>query len=93
MARKVLLIEYEARSADAIVDRLGPYLLAYSTFRMGWSKMAALAVQGEYDEALLERDYDRYRTLARQLRQRQSPLETLETNKESANADPSLRSA
>ncbi len=30
--------EYEARSGDAINERLAPYLLAYTTFRMGWSQ-------------------------------------------------------
>jgi hypothetical protein len=92
-ARDRFVREYEARSADAITHRLAPYLLAYATFRMGWSKMAALAMQGEYDEALLERDYYRYRTLAMQLRPRQSPIEILETNDGSADADPTLRSA
>jgi hypothetical protein len=91
--RDCFVREYEARSADAITDRLSPYLLAYATFRMGWSKMAALAMQGEYDEVLLKRDYCRYRALAMQLRQVQSPVEALEPNEESANADSSLRSA
>lgn len=84
--------EYETRSADTIRDRLAPYLLAYATFRMGWSKMAALAMRGEFDEVLLERDYHRYRALAMHLRQTQS-LETLAPNEESANVDRSLRSA
>ena len=47
--------EYEARSEDAVAERLAPYLLAYTTFRMGWCKMAAVAMQGDYDEALLFR--------------------------------------
>ncbi len=84
--------EYEARSGDAISTRLAPYLLAYATFRMGWSKMAALAMQGEYDQALLHRDYEKYRAFAVRLRQKRSPL-TLASGKESANAAPSLRAA
>ena len=56
-ARERFVGEYEARSGDAVTERLAPYLLAYTIFRMGWSKMAALAMQGEYDEALLSRDY------------------------------------
>jgi hypothetical protein len=83
---------YEARSGDAVVGRLAPYLLAYATFRMGWSKMAALAMQGEYDEALLQRDYERYRAIALRLRQRHSPIE-LAANGNSANADSSSHAA
>jgi len=62
--------EYEARSGDAVSERLAPYLRAYAIFRLGWCRMAALAMQGEFDEALLERDYQRYRTLAVHLRSR-----------------------
>ena len=51
-------------------QRLGPYLLAYTIFHLGWCKMAALSMQGEYDQALLERDYERYRMLATHLRER-----------------------
>jgi len=81
---------YEARSRDAVAGRLAPYLLAYATFRMGWSKMAALAMQGEYDEALLFRDYEKYRAFA--LRLRPSPL-SLASSEEPANASPSMRAA
>jgi hypothetical protein len=91
--RDRFLREYEARSGDAITQRLAPYLLAYTTFSLGWSKMAALAMQGEYDEALLERDYQKYRSIATRLRQRQMELEFFETDKGSANADPSCSSA
>jgi len=81
--------EYEARSGDAIAKRLAPYLLAYSTFRLGWSKMAALAMQGQPDEALLERDYQRYRAVALRLRHQQN----IERGRRSADPDSSLRSA
>jgi hypothetical protein len=80
--------EYESRSGDAIAQRLSPYLLAYTIFSLGWSKMAALAMQGEYDEALLERGYLRYRKIAIGLRQN---LTSVEANEE--RAGPSLRSA
>jgi hypothetical protein len=83
--------DYEARSGDVITQRLAPYLLAYTTFYMGWSKMAALAMQGEYDEALLQRDYQRYRAFAMRLRQKQWKF--FEEKERSANAGPSLRSA
>jgi hypothetical protein len=74
-ARDRFVGEYARRSGDAIAERLDPYLLAYATFRMGWSRMAAAAMQGEYDEALLERDYRRYRAHALGLRQRHGPAE------------------
>jgi hypothetical protein len=83
---------YEARCDDAITGRLAPYLLAYATFRMGWSKMAALAMQGEDDEALLQRDYERYRAIALRLRQQHSPIELAAKGK-SADADSSPRAA
>jgi len=69
-AREHFVSEYEARSGDAVHGRLYPYVLAYVIFRLGWCKMAALAMHGEYDQALLERDYERYRTLAVHLRKR-----------------------
>jgi hypothetical protein len=90
--RECFLDEYEARSGDAVAARLTPYLLAYTTFRMGWCKMAALAMQGEYDEALLTRDYKRYRAIALRLRQRSSPLGHA-SSEESASAAPSLGAA
>jgi len=68
--RERFIHEYETRSGDAVAERLAPYLRAYTIFRLGWCKMAALAMQGEFDEALLERDYQRYRTLAVHLRSR-----------------------
>lgn len=88
--RDRFIFEYEARSGDAVTSRLAPYMLAYTIFSLGWSKMAALAMQGEYDEALLERDYQRYRAIAVRLRQTTKPIEILQTNEGSANADPSL---
>ena len=90
--RQRFIGEYEARSGDAIAARLAPYLLAYATFRMGWSKMAALAMQGEYDEALLLRDYERYRAMALRLRRTHSPL-SLASSEEPASDGPLLRAA
>jgi hypothetical protein len=87
---------YEVVSGDRISQRLKPYLLAYVTFSLGWSKMATLAMQGEYDEALLDRDYQRYRALAKRFRQENEPpenLETLETKDGSAIGVSLLRSA
>jgi hypothetical protein len=67
-ARERFVREYERRSGDPVGERLEAFLLAYTIFRLGWSKMAAAAMQGEYDEALLQRDYERYRRIAMQLR-------------------------
>jgi hypothetical protein len=60
---------YVRESGDRVHGRLKPYLLAYATFRMGWSKMAAHASAGEFDQQLLERDYRRYRAICERLRQ------------------------
>ena len=69
-ARDYFVGEYTRRSGDAIRERLHPYLLAYAAFRVGWTRMAAAAMQGEFDGALLERDYRRYRAQAQRLRLR-----------------------
>lgn len=66
--RERFLSEYESQSGDSVRQRLAPYLLAYTVFCLGWSRMAAAAMQGEYDEALLIRDAAQYRTRALQLR-------------------------
>jgi hypothetical protein len=66
--REHFLKAYETRTGDPVQTRLQPYLLAYTAFRLGWSRMAALAMQGQYDEALLERDAARYRAQALRLR-------------------------
>ena len=58
---------YVRESGDNICARLEAYLLAYSTFRMGWSKMAAHASAGEFDQRLLERDHQRYRNTCQRL--------------------------
>lgn len=55
---------YCERSADDASARIDDYILAYTTFRMGWSKMAARASAGWGDESLLLRDYERYRAQA-----------------------------
>lgn len=90
-ARDHFVREYEVRSGDAITQRLAPYLLAYTIFSLSWSRMASLAMQGEYDEALLTRDYQRYRALALQFRKQQQL--TREVNEKSASAGPSLHAA
>ena len=66
-AREVLLARYEKRSGDQLRSQLGAYELAYAVFRMAWSKMAADANAGQFDEQLLRRDYLRYREQALEL--------------------------
>ena len=88
--RERFVSEYESRSGDVVRERLAPYLLAYTTFCLGWSRMAAAAMQGEYDEALLERDASRYRTQALRLRLKQTAQAMPE---KSVEASPSLRTA
>jgi hypothetical protein len=56
--------QYRVLSGDDVRDRLPEYLLAYATFRMAWSKMAAQASAGQFDEELLMRDYRKYREIA-----------------------------
>jgi hypothetical protein len=53
---------YRIASGDDAGSRIRDYVRAYSIFRMAWSKMAAHASAGEFDEKLLMRDYMRYRT-------------------------------
>ena len=91
-ARERFVREYEARSGDAIAERLAPYLLAYTIFRLGWSKMAALAMQGEYDEALLTRDYQRYRAAGPAVAA-EARAKTARQARHPQHADRSLRSA
>jgi len=71
--REGFVRQYELLSGDKITERLTPYILGYVAFRLGWSKMAALAMQGEFDEALLSRDYQRYRAAAMRLRTQRTP--------------------
>jgi hypothetical protein len=55
---------YRVLSGDDVRERLPEYVLAYAIFRMAWSKMAAQASAGQFDEALLMRDYRKYREMA-----------------------------
>jgi orotate phosphoribosyltransferase-like protein len=68
-AREHFIDAYIRESGDLVRPRLGAYLLAYATFRMGWSKMAAHASAGEFDQQLLDRDYQRYRHVCSRLRE------------------------
>jgi len=64
------LAKYRELSGDDSWERLPDYLLGYAVFRMAWSKMAAQASAGEFDETLLRRDYERYRSKAIELAER-----------------------
>ena len=61
------LSRYQSLSGDDPRDRLPNYLLAYTIFRMAWSKMAARASAGSPDELPLHRDYLHYRSRAHEL--------------------------
>jgi len=58
---QAFLSSYQQRSGDDAGPRIADYLVAYAVFRMAWSKMAARASAGTFDEKLLLRDYVRYR--------------------------------
>ena len=60
-SREVLLSEYRQASGDDVRARINTYELAYATFRMAWSKMAAGSVGDTEEEGRLLRDYGRYR--------------------------------
>ena len=66
-ARTCLLTEYQRLSGDDPGPRLADYELAYATFRMTWSKMAAYSIKGSDDAPRLWQQYLRYRTKAKQL--------------------------
>ena len=62
-ARRLFLARYEHASGDRAEARLPAYLVAYTLFRLAYSKMAAEAV-GDSDEApRLRGDYRRYRAI------------------------------
>lgn len=61
---EAFLDAYRVRSGDEPGPRIRDYVRAYSIFRMAWSKMAAQASAGSFDEKLLLRDYMRYRNQA-----------------------------
>ena len=58
---RFLLDRYFHLTRDDAQQRLPNYLLAYSTFRTAFSKMAAASMQGAEEEARLVHDYHRYR--------------------------------
>ncbi len=60
-ARTLLLEEYQEATGDDAAGRLWDYELAYATFRMAWSSMAAASIgAGEEADRLLG-DYQKYR--------------------------------
>jgi hypothetical protein len=63
-AREYLLAAYQRCSGDKISQRIACYEVAYATFRMAWSAMAAAAVGESDDKGRLLRDYERYRGVA-----------------------------
>jgi hypothetical protein len=63
-ASDYFLCQYVKLSGDDPTARIGKYLLAYATFRLAYSRMAARAMGGTPEEALLMREYERYRLQA-----------------------------
>ncbi len=60
-AREFLLAQYRQVSGDDVSLRVHSYELAYATFRMAWSRMAAGSTGDREEEARLLHDYRRYR--------------------------------
>jgi hypothetical protein len=60
-AREFLLEKYKEASGDDGARRVRDYELAYATFRMAWSSMAASSVGMGEEADRLCRDYQRYR--------------------------------
>jgi hypothetical protein len=60
-AQETLLREYRRISGDNVESRIHQFVLAYSSFRMGYCKMAAEAVRGSGEEHRLLAAYGRYR--------------------------------
>lgn len=60
-AQDTLLREYRRISGDNAESRIVQFVLAYSSFRMGYCKMAAEAVRGSGEEDRLLNAYRRYR--------------------------------
>lgn len=59
-ARQFLLEEYQEASGDDATRRMPNYELAYATFRMAWSSMAAASVGAGEEADRLLCDYQRY---------------------------------
>lgn len=68
-AREFLFEQYLRVNGDNVSLRVGPYELAYATFRMAWSRMAAGSTCDREEEARLLRDYRRYRQFLRKMRE------------------------
>jgi hypothetical protein len=64
-ARDLLLREYRRTSGDDASLRLVNYEIAYGTFRMAWSAMAAASVEDGEEKHRLLGDYRRYRLQVR----------------------------
>jgi len=64
-AKELFLARYRRLTGDDPAARLPAFLMAYSAFRLGYSKMAAEAVEDEPERQRLMRDYERYRQFLR----------------------------
>jgi hypothetical protein len=63
-----LLAKYQLASGDDASGRMKAYEMAYATFRMAWSRMAAASVGIAEEEGRLMRDYRKYREFLRRFR-------------------------
>jgi hypothetical protein len=61
--REFFLAEYQRLSGDNPARRVAQYEIAYTAFRLDWSRMAAGSVPGTADEARLLQDANRYRAI------------------------------
>jgi thiamine kinase-like enzyme len=68
-----LLTRYHSLTGDCVEQRIMPYLLAYTVFRMAYSKMAAASMRGSEEEVRLIRDFRRYRDLTQSYMKRSFP--------------------
>lgn len=61
-AREFFLRQYQRQSGDDASLRIAAYELAYATFRMSWSKMAAASLGNGEEQQRLLADYRKYRS-------------------------------
>jgi hypothetical protein len=62
-AREFFLTQYQRCSGDNIMPRMESYELAYATFRLAWSRMAAASVTDIDEKDRLLRDGHRHRSV------------------------------
>ena len=66
-AMEYFLERYKAASGDDAEARIQPWLLAYTAFRLGYSRMATESLRGTAEETRLQADCRRYRAVVENL--------------------------